>query len=176
MILFHSHFIVVIILELDTTNWHQLEQINLVCLFNLYQVLTSSYAQPSYLLAHVIYRVLTTNRISNHIPFQILTESYLLNQKSAVYNNQNNENLQSAHSNESVSDTTIKSSESEKTEETDVSSDLSINSSAASSQTPTPPPPASSTQPPIESKPKKESGFLNKCEFFSKCFQFDSIH
>lgn len=102
----------------------------------------------------------------------------MLNQKSAVYNNQNNENLQSAHSNESVSDTaTIKSSESVKTEETDrtdLSSDLS-NLSATSSNSPsqTPPPAAAAAQhhqplptssTPIESKPKKESGFLNKCK------------
>lgn len=104
-----------------------------------------------------------------YISFQILTESYLLNQKTAVYNNQNNENLQSAHSNESVSNATIKSSDSEKSEGTDVSSELSINLSAAPSispsQTPTPPSPPST-------KPKKESGFLNKREFFAIQFQF----
>lgn len=82
----------------------------------------------------------------------------MLNQKAAEYNNQNNTNLQTAQSNESVSDGschTAKSSiESEKTEETDLSLDLSINSSASSNS-----PTAA-----IESKTKKESGFLNICK------------
>lgn len=96
-------------------------------------------------------------KLFGQILFQILSESYLLNQKSAEYNNQNNDNLQCAQSIESVSDTTKSSIESDKTEETDLSSDLSINSSA----------PSTSPTTNIESKSKKESGFLNKCKLMN---------
>lgn len=87
--------------------------------------------------------------------FQILSESYLIHQKSAEYNNQNNHNLQNAQSVDSVADTTKGSIQSDKTEETDLSStDLSVNSSASSNS------PTGAN----ESKTKKESGFLNKCK------------
>lgn len=81
----------------------------------------------------------------------------MLHQKSAEYNNQNNDNLQSAQSDESVSDTTKSSIQSDKTEETDLSSDLSVNSSA----------PSTSPTATIEIKNKKESGFLNKCKLIN---------
>lgn len=97
---------------------------------------------------------------------QILSESYLLDKKSAEYNNQNNQNIQAIHSicgagitsaaidDDSASDTTKSSVVSERTEDTDLSSNVST----------TPPTSTVSLNSVVETKSKKESGFLNKCK------------
>lgn len=90
---------------------------------------------------------------------QILSESYLLDQKAAEYNNQNNQNLQLLYD-DSRSDTTKSSIQSDRTEETDLSSNLSIPSTIS---------PVSTA---IKSKIKKESGLFNKCKFIEYILSF----